>query len=204
MASTKGFLLRYALQSFGIVLILAILIRTFFFASYAMSGAAMLPTIYPGDFLVASKIRVKDVRRGDVVAMRCPSNRDKLCLKRVVAMAGDRVEFQGKNLMINGQPARYVQAGAFQTEIVAGSSWAIWPAEVAEGVAAPVVVPPQNIYLLNDKRSDRDDSRTWGPVTTEFLEARVMAVWMSLDWFDIDRVRTWPRVRWRRVFHSID
>ncbi|MGZ3721353.1 MAG: signal peptidase I [Bdellovibrionales bacterium] len=204
MASTKGFLLRYSLQSFGIILICAILIRTFLFSSYVMSGSAMLPTIWPGDFLIASKVRINELKRGEVVAMRCPANKDKLCLKRVVAVSGDRVEYRGDALMINGQVARYIPAGSFQTEIVGGGSWGIWPAKSNDGAGSPVVVPPQNIYLLNDKRSDRDDSRTWGPVAMEYLEARVLGVWMSLDWYDGEHVRAWPRIRWPRMFHSID
>jgi signal peptidase I len=204
MSSAKGFLLRYSLQSFGVILLLAILIRTFFFSSYVMSGSAMLPSIWPGDFLVASKVRIHEVRRGEVVALRCPADRDRLCLKRVMALAGDRVEYQGNHLVVNGQSARYMDRGEFQTEALAGKSWAIWPAKANDGSGQPVVVPPQHIYLLNDKRGDRDDSRTWGVVTTDLLEARVAYVWMSLDWYDGERVRTWPRIRWSRLFHSID
>ena len=77
MSSTKGFLLRYSLQSFGAIVFLAVLIRFFLFSSYAMSGSAMLPSIWPGDFLVASRIRVKDLRRGAVVALRCPNANDR-------------------------------------------------------------------------------------------------------------------------------
>jgi signal peptidase I len=204
MASTKGFLLRYSLQSFGAILILAILIRTFFFSSYVMSGSAMLPTIWPGDFLVASRIRVKEVKRGEVVALRCPANRDKLCLKRVVALAGDRVEFRGEGLVVNGQAAKYIPNGTFEIEAVAGGSWAIWPAKSLNLPSEAVVIPPLAIYLLNDKRADPDDSRAFGPVTVDYLEARVVGVWMSLDWFEGEHVRTWPRIRWARVFHSID
>lgn len=198
-----GFLIRYSLQSLGIVFVLAVLIRTFIFSSYMMAGSAMLPTIWPGDFLLASKVRMQDVKRGEVVAMRCPLNKDKLCLKRVVAVPGDRVEFRGERLMLNGQLAQYHSFGDFSVELVEGESWAIWPA--AKGpVANAVVVPPQNIYLLNDKRSDTDDSRSWGPVSQDFLEGRILRVWMSLDWYDGERVRTWPRIRWQRLFRAID
>ena len=203
-----SFLWRYSLQSFAVILLLAIFIRSFLFTSYVMSGSAMLPTIWPGDFLIGGKVRVREVKRGDVVALRCPLYKDKLCLKRVVALPGDRVEFQGDILVINGQKAQYFPIGAFKTELVAGSSWAIWPepstnSSTAATVAA-VVVPPLNLYLVNDKRADRDDSRTWGPVTLDFLEARITRVWMSLDWYDGERVRTWPRIRWSRLLRGID
>jgi signal peptidase I len=169
-----------------------------------MSGAAMLPSIWPGEFLLASRIRVKEIHRGDVVALRCPAQKDRLCLKRVVAIGGDRVEFHDGILFINTQRASYHPAGPFQTESVTGVSWAIWPEKEKSKDSEAVVVPPQTVYLLNDKRADHDDSRTWGPVQDDLLEARVFRIWMSLDWFDGERVRTWPRVRWGRLLRGID
>src|SRR6185312_13952893 len=119
MSSAKnGFLFRYALQSFGIVFILAILMRTFLFSSYVMSGSAMLPSIWPGEFLLASRIRVQNLKRGDVVALRCPTMKDRLCLKRVIGLPGDRIEFHQGHLIINAQSARYRAMGPFQNEFI--------------------------------------------------------------------------------------
>ncbi len=164
----------------------------------------MLPSILPGDFLVASKVRAKQLKRGAVVALRCPVPKDKLCIKRIVGLPGDRIEFRGNNLILNGQAAKYVASGAFETEIVDGMGWAIWPGKAEKGIGEAVVLPPQQIYVLNDKRSDLEDSRVWGPVAVDYLEARVQRVWMSLDWYDGNKVRLWPRIRWERLFRSID
>ena len=212
MSSTKGqasFLLRYALQSLAVVLGLAILLRTFIISSYAVSGASMLPSILPGDFLVGTKLHLKDIGRGAVVTMHCPMARDHLCLRRVIGLPGDRIEFKGGELVLNGQVSRYVPEGVFQTEFAGGSAWAIWPDQPghhdpALHMQTPVVVPPQNLYLLNDKRGDHDDSRLWGPVSQDFLESKVVRIWMSLDWFDGDQVRLWPKIRWPRLMRSID
>ncbi len=211
MAYTKtpvnqaSFLLRYSLQSFGVILLLAILIRAFLLSSYAMSGSAMLPTIWPGDFLVAVKWRLSPLYRGEVVALRCPFAKEKLCMKRVIGLPGDRVELKGAKLVINGQEALHRKQGTFETESFTDGAWAIWPDPTSSGQAnEPVVVPPQSVFLMNDKRSDRDDSRQWGAVSEDMLEARILRVWMSLDWYDGERVRSWPRVRWPRLLRSID
>lgn len=200
-----NFVLRYSLQSFGVILLLAVFIRLFLISSYAMSGAAMLPTIWPGDFLIASKWRVQaQLQRGQVVALRCPFVSEGLCLKRVLGLPGDRIEFRGGQLLVNGEAARHRAQGQFETESVSGESWAIWPEPANAKAVLPVVVPPQTVFLLNDKRSDREDSRLWGPVAQDLIEARVRRVWMSLDWYDGERVRTWPRVRWARLMRAID
>ena len=203
--TSKQILFRYSLQSFGLILLLAILIRTFFFSSYVMSGVSMLPSVWPGDFLVGSKMRLWEIQRGDVVALRCPNAKDKLCLKRVVGLPGDRIEFRDESLVLNGRQARLIPAGVFATESFAGRSHAIWPASASgQPLPGPVVIPPRSVYLLGDKRGDLDDSRTWGPVAQDFVEAKIVRVWMSLDWYDGERVRAWPRIRAERLLRSID
>jgi len=206
--SSKGqshqvnFLLRYSLQSFGVVVLLAALLRIFFFSSFVMSGESMLPSVWTGDFLLGTKWGLSRVVRGDVVVLRCPAGRDKLCLKRVVGLPGDRVEFRDGRLILNGESAEYRMQGVFAMERVGGRAWPVWP-EVSFDLA-PIVVPPDSYFLLNDKRLDRDDSRTWGIVTRDLLQARVRRVWLSLDWVDGNHVRTWPRVRWSRLMRAID
>jgi signal peptidase I len=201
-----NFVLRYALQSFGLIVVLAVLIRIFLISSYVMAGASMLPTIWPGDFLIGVKWHLGEPRRGDVVVFRCPAARESNCLRRVIGVAGDRVEFKGGHLVVNRTAAvlRGV-GGGFAEESVSGRGWAVWPAPQAEKDRPAVIVPPGFMYVLNDKREDHDDSRRWGPLPVELLEARVSRVWLSLDWYERSgQVRAWPRPRWSRLLRSID
>ncbi len=199
------FLIRYVLQSAAIIVICAVLIRVFLISSYVMSGASMLPSVWPGDFLIGFRWSVGEPRRGDVVALRCPGERERTCLKRVVAVAGDRVEFADGRLVVNGQPGRLKPLNKeLALESVGGRSWVIWQPSQPIASRAPLIVPPQQVYLLNDKRSDEEDSRSWGPVAQEYLEAKVKYVWLSLEWYKGQEVRTWPAVRWRRLLRSID
>jgi signal peptidase I len=201
------FLVRYALQSFGIILVLAVLIRTFLISSYVMSGWSMLPNIWPGDFLLGDKITKTRLQRGDVVVLRCPNAKDQICMKRVVGLPGDRIEFRNHELIINGEKSRHkeVKEGV-ELESVLGARWLIWPLTKGKEPldAEPLVVPPHELYLLNDKRSFLEDSRTWGTVKIDQLDAKVWRVWLSLDWYDGDVVRSMPRIRWSRMLRSID
>lgn len=199
-----NFVLRYTLQSLAIVLMVAILLRTFFFSSYAMSGSAMLPTVLPGDFIIGTQLNLKQLKRGSIVALRCPQMKERLCLKRVVALSGDRVEFLRGQLILNGQVARYSMRGTFRTEAINGQDWTIWPSLSPKDAFEPVVVAPHSVFLLNDRRDDLEDSRTWGPVSMDYIESRVLRVWISINWYNGDQVRTWPQIRWDRVLRSID
>ena len=140
-----------------------------------------------------------------MVALDWPGGRDKTCLKRVIGVAGDRVEFAQGQLVINGETSRIRSVSQeLAVEAVAGKSWVIWPPGNQDASAPPLVVPRGHVYLLNDKRIDAEDSRSWGPVNVDELEAKVRFVWLSLDWFEGSQVRSWPRPRWQRMLRSID
>ncbi len=200
------FLIRYTLQSAATIVLVAVLVRVFFVSSYVMSGSSMLPSVWPGDFLVAAKWNVGEPRRGEIVALRCPGGKDRTCLKRVVAVPGDRVELNGGILFVNGEAGVQKKVSEeLAVERFSGRGWVIWPSSKGSQRVDPMVVPPRHVYLLNDKRADGEDSRGWGTVSLDELEARVKYVWLSLDWYEKDgAVRSWPRIRWPRMLRSID
>lgn len=201
------FVVRYALRSVGAILLLAVLLRTFVISSYLMSGSSMIPSILPGDFLISTKWGIAEPRRGDVVIIRCSTGRERICLKRVVAIPGDRVEFRNGALSINGQQARAKSLGSdFELESVGGVEWAIWPGPGNPSSSSePLVIPPHFLFVLNDRRADGEDSRVWGPVPSSLIEARARLIWLSLDWVGRGgEIRPWPRVRWSRLFRGIN
>lgn len=199
------FLVRYALSTFAVILIAGVLLRTFVISSYAVSGMNMLPSVWPGDFLAGVKWGATSPHRGEVVVLRCPADRDQNCLRRVVGVAGDRVEFQDGVLTINGERAgQKTLADSVVQESVAGESWLIWPSDGPSATTEAMVVPPNHLYLLNDKRSFGEDSRSWGPIKSDLVEASIRRVWLSLDWFEGDQIRSFPRVRWERMLRSIN
>lgn len=194
-------------QSLASLILLSVILRAFVISSYVMAGSSMLPSLWPGDFLFGTRYDRNGLRRGDVVALRCPQARDAVCLKRVIGLPGDRIEFRAGHLHINERGVETTPLGKnFKQETFEDARWPVWTQAAAPvSDAEPLVVPPQSVYLLNDKRGDVDDSRSWGPVSSELLEARASRVWLSLDWSEATgRVRSFPRVRWDRMFHAIN
>lgn len=202
----KSFVVRNALQILAVVILIAFVLRTFFISSYSVSTWSMLPNIWPGDFIVGYRTGLSRPERGQTVALRCPTAREQLCLRRVIGIPGDRIEFNESGLVINGENVGYKPVSKdLGQEYYGHRSWSIWPDAVrSSGSSRPVVIAPGHVYLLNDKRSDLDDSRVWGPVSTTYMEAKVGLVWLSLDWYENDQVKNWPRVRWTRMLRSID
>ena len=129
---TPGFFLRL----FSVAA-LAYLFFGFVATPFAIRGKSMEPTYRDRgfNFIWKPKYWLNGPRRGDVVAVRLAGARV-VYLKRVVALPGDRVEFQDGTLFVNGRPVKepYVEGPC---------NWNLPPREVEPG----------QVYLVGDNRN---------------------------------------------------
>jgi len=116
---------------------------------------------------------------GEVVVFKCPAQRAKACIQRVLGQEGDRIEIKNSKLLVN-EHAMMSQAGLKDF--------------------GPLIVPPEHIFLFNDAPHVESDSRSIGPIPLQDVEGRVGWIWMSLAWRD---GQFWPQVRWERVFSRV-
>mgnify|MGYP001227350629 CR=1 FL=1 len=81
------------------------LIRPFIAESYNMPSSSMEDTLLVGDRILVNKLAYafQPPKKGDIIALVPPHERDKHYLKRIVALENDTVEVQGKTLFVNGQ-----------------------------------------------------------------------------------------------------
>jgi signal peptidase I len=113
-------------KTLGIAVGIAIVVRTFLFEPFSIPSASMYPGLLVGDYLFVSKysygysnysyplspdlykgrILEGQPTRGDVVVFRQPANTSKDFIKRIVGLPGDRIEYRGGILHINGKPVR--------------------------------------------------------------------------------------------------
>ena len=115
-------------EAFGIALVLALIIRTFFIQAYKIPSGSMEPTLLIGDHILVNKLiyglRMPDslfgldrfpalpmrpvpfpfepVHRGDVVVFVFPPDPTKDFIKRVIGVAGDTVQVKNGKVWLNG------------------------------------------------------------------------------------------------------
>src|SRR5687767_3330118 len=103
-------------RAFFPVIVVVFLIRSFWVEPFKIPSGSMKPTLLVGDFILVNKyvygirlpvinkkvVEVDAIRRGDVVVFRYPADPSVDYIKRVVGIPGDRVEYRGKRLSING------------------------------------------------------------------------------------------------------
>lgn len=120
-----------------------------------VEGRSMQPTLEPGDRLVVRPVGPVRPRRGDVVIVRDPRRPRRSTVKRVVGLPGERIEVRAGRLSIDGvthiEPHAHHRTGD-----------------------DACTVPPAHLYVLGDNRGHSTDSRTYGPVPVEHVEAVVI------------------------------
>jgi len=134
------------LKYIAIAVVLALVIRSFVVMNIKVPTGSMLPTIQLGDQILVNRFvyRFKPLQRGDIVVFRYPDNPKELYVKRLIGMAGDKVEIIEGKLYINGQP---VEEDYLYEEM--------------RGSFGPYMVPEGGYFMLGDNRNDSKDSRFW-------------------------------------------
>lgn len=115
-----------------------------------VDGLSMYPTFNENDYMIVNKLSYKftDIKRGDnVVAKVDDSGKEKLIIKRVIAIPGDYVEIKNGNVYINGE----IYNESYINQKTYGN--------------VNIKVPSENVFLLGDNREISKDSREIGCVS---------------------------------------
>ncbi|MCP4707836.1 MAG: signal peptidase I, partial [Planctomycetes bacterium] len=164
---------------------------------FRIPTASMYPTILPGDRILANKIiyNTTDPQIGDLIVFINPENRHQKFIKRVVALAGDTVEFKDSQLVINGAPLpRQSVPESILSSIPAQANGRLLaselfyetnrstqykinldqanPQQLTPFTQDLLTVPPYHCFVLGDNRDDSQDSRHFGPIPMSTIVGR--------------------------------
>ncbi|MCX4781328.1 signal peptidase I [Streptomyces sp. NBC_01264] len=149
---------------------------------YTVPTDSMVPTVRPGDRVLAQRIGGGEVHRGDVVIFKDELWSDSPMVKRVVGIGGDTVKCcgAGGRITVNGKELDepYIEQEKLDLPGAPDGSASRTPFEVT--------VPEGNLFLLGDWRGASLDSRAHlqdaaqGTVPRSAVKARVDALaWPS-------------------------
>ena len=125
----KGAVREYT-ESIGGAILVALLLRAFFFEPFHIPSGSMIPTLLVGDFIFVNKmsygLRIpftdpakvhklweRPPKRGDVVVFINPHRPDTDYVKRVVGLPGDHIEIRDNVLYVNGVEQKRVDVGDY-------------------------------------------------------------------------------------------
>lgn len=198
-------------KSFFPVILAVFLIRSFLVEPFKIPSGSMMPTLLVGDFILVNKhtyglrvpilnntfFEMNHPQRGEVMVFRFPQDESMDYIKRVVGVPGDRIQYQGKRLTINGQPLdvtfeqdyEYVAPGLNNIsakrykEKLGEHEHDILLVDAAPVIDGEVVVPPGHYFVMGDNRDNSNDSRFWGFVPEKNIVGKAFMIWWNFDNF---------------------
>lgn len=145
-------------------------VRPFVVEAFWIPSGSMIPTLQINDRVLVNKFiyRFTEPKPGDIVVFRSVDDKDTDLIKRVVAVAGDRVSVRNGRLFVDGKP----QKEPFTNDKFPDKSF-----------FAPVAVPRGHVFVMGDNRANSSDSRVFGPLPKKNIEGEAF-----LRFWPIDRI----------------
>jgi len=142
------------------------------FSAYKMPTGSMEPTLRIGDFLAADLkyFKKNKLQRGDLVLLQSPNNPDKIFIKRIIALEGEKIEIKSKQVYINDAPLPEGYKIHHDNEIFPGRD-----------NYGPAVVPFDHCFVLGDNRDNSWDSRHWDSVPLKNIKGKPLYIYRARD-----------------------
>ncbi|AOA59033.1 signal peptidase I [Acinetobacter larvae] len=100
------------------VMVVVLVLRSFFYEPFNIPSESMVPTLETGDFILVNKyqygvrlpilndkiINISEPKRGEVFVFRYPEDPKLNYIKRVIGIPGDHIVYKNGVLSVNGQP----------------------------------------------------------------------------------------------------
>ena len=140
----------------------AIFIRTFIFEPVQCIGISMYPTLVGGEGMFTEKLTytVSAPQRDDIIICRYPYHTEK-CVKRVIAVPGDRISISDGAIYLNGERL---------------DESAYWSGYKEDSEMPEVTVPDKCLFVVGDNRNHSGDSRHVGFIPYCQVKGKVRAV----------------------------
>jgi signal peptidase I len=181
--------LREFIEAILSAVIIAGIITTFVVKAYKIPSRSMVPTLLVGDHLLVNKfiygikipflrkiiIPVTNPKRGDIIVFEFPKDRSIDFIKRVIGVAGDKIEIKNKMIFINEKP--YTDSYGIYSDT------RIYPKEQQpRDNFGPVTVPENALFVMGDNRDESADSRFWGFVNLKDVEGKSAHHLLVVEW----------------------
>jgi len=175
-----------------VALVVAIIIKTFFFQAFYIPSGSMIPTLEINDRVLVNKLsyRFGAIERGDILVFDSPeaidversfparvlrsigeatglTSPDTVLIKRVIGLPGESVAVVDNQVYVNGNPIAepYLPDNTTMRDF------------------EEVSIPADHVFMMGDNRNQSRDSRFFGAIPREDIVGRAfVSVWPPGAW----------------------
>ena len=168
------------MKSLIIALLTALFVTTFLFSTAVVKGSSMYPTLEENDRLIVKKyetlLKTEEYRRGDIIVFESPLEyEEKYFIKRVIGIPGDQITISDGKVHVNDEIIEepYIDQYAFTETLFFGDDY---------------IVSENEVFVMGDNRlpGKSNDSRSFGSISIDKIEGKVLLRVLPLDRIDSD------------------
>ena len=147
-------------------LLIFLFVESFVVQGFKVYGSCMEPNLYTGERLLGNKLvyHFDGIHRGDIVVFRPPHRPDTPFIKRVIGLPGEILEIRNNQVFINGRHLN---------EPYLCNAW--HDNRSAERIA------PGMVFVMGDNRDNSADSRSWGELPLNNVQAKAWLRYWPLN-----------------------
>ncbi len=152
--------------------------RAFVVQQSEIPSGSMEDTLLVGDFVLVNRflyapvsfaweralLPQRDLRRGDVVVFKHPDEPEQDFIKRVIGLPGETVLLRDGAVFVEGRRLDEPYLN---------------PLYDGRDDFGPLVVPPEQFFLMGDHRNRSRDSRRWGTAARDLIKGRAFVILLS-------------------------
>ncbi len=184
-------------QSLGIALILALMIKASVVEAYKIPSGSMEQTLLVGDFLLANKFvygmrlpipfltdiklpALAEPKPGDIIIFKYPLDQRQNYIKRCIAVGGQKVKIVNKQVFVDGKPVPLPTHGQFMdsTHVYPHFNDGQWGMGIRDNMPE-TEVPKGYLFMMGDNRDNSADSRFWGFLDRKLVMGKAMIIHWS-------------------------
>ncbi len=159
---------RWTIETTALVVIafaVAMTVRATVATGYEIPTPSMEPTIMVHDRILTEKLtpRFGSIEVGDVVVITDPTGGPIPFVKRVIALPGQTVDLKDGAVWVDGSRVTEPYTHGLPSEPIS--------------VELPITVPPHEVWVMGDNRTNSSDSRFFGPVPMASIRAVAVCVY---------------------------
>lgn len=168
--ATSRAILREIAETVALFIVVFTIAR-FAIGNYSILGQSMEPNYHEDQRLLVDKIspRLFGYNRGDIVIVHSPIQDIEL-IKRLIGKPGDVIELRDNHVYVNGTLLNepYLPPNANSSAMHGDMIWTLGPDEY---------------FIMGDNRTFSQDSRAFGPVTSDRIVGRALLLYWPLSDF---------------------